>query len=206
MRFFPTLNQRLTLGRKIGIGVGVGCLVALAVISAIGPGQGPTQDEAATTGTTSAPAPAQSLTLPVLGRKDAAVSLGQYRGRGLLVNFFASWCPPCKAETPLLARFYRAHRGQVAIIGVDVSDGTAAALRFVRSAGVAYPVGVDPTGRAATRWGVVAIPQTFFLNPAHYVVKRVFGAVTLAELDAGLARMRGAGPARTHGAEPARTH
>jgi thiol-disulfide isomerase/thioredoxin len=186
--------RRLTPGHKIGIGVCVCCLVALAVISALGPGKSAPQDDAATT---SAPVPAQSLTLPALGGKGAPVSLGQYRGRGVLVNFFASWCVPCKAETPLLARFYRAHHGEVAIIGVDVSDGTANALRFIHSAGVAYPIGVDPTGLAATRWGVVAIPQTFFLDPAHDVVKRVFGAVTLAELDAGLAQMHSAG---LHGA------
>lgn len=137
-----------------------------------------------------APPAAKSLSLRPLGQAGHELSLNQYRGRAVVINFFASWCVPCKKETPLLARFFRAHHGQVPIIGVDVNDSSAAAMRFIRGAGVTYPVGSDPTGTAATRYGVVAIPQTFFLDPSHHVVRRVFGAVTLAELNAGLARMR----------------
>jgi cytochrome c biogenesis protein CcmG/thiol:disulfide interchange protein DsbE len=176
------IPRGLSRGRKIGIGIGACCLVAVALISVIGSANG-------STGKPSPPAAAQSLTLSALGRAGAHVSLNQYRGRALIVNFFASWCVPCKKETPLLAGFYRAHHGQVAIIGVDVNDGTASAEKFTRSAGVAYPIGTDPTGQTATNWGVVAIPQTFFLNPSHHIVKRVFGAVTQADLGSGLARM-----------------
>jgi cytochrome c biogenesis protein CcmG/thiol:disulfide interchange protein DsbE len=173
----------LSRGRKIGIAVGAGCLAALALVSAIGSANG-------STGKPAPPAPAKSLTLPALGRPGATVSLGQYRGRAVVVNFFASWCVPCKQETPLLARFYKAQHGRVAIIGVDVNDGAASAEKFTRSAGVTYPLGTDPAGLNAIRWGVVGIPQTFFLNPSHHIVKRVFGAVTLADLNSGLARMR----------------
>lgn len=177
------MPRGLSRGRKIGIGVGACCLVAVVLVSVIGSADG-------STGKSAPPALAKSLTLAALGRSGVKVSLNQYQGRALVVNFFASWCIPCKKETPLLARFYRAQHGRVAIIGVDVNDGTAAAEKFTRSAGVAYPVGTDPTGLTATRWDVVAIPQTFFLNPSHHIVKRVFGAVTQADLDSGLARMR----------------
>ena len=68
------------------------------------------------------------------------------------------------------------------MIGVDVNDPTAAALRFVRKAGVTYPVAVDRSAATASAWGVVAIPQTFFLDAERHVVRRVFGAVTRAEL------------------------
>jgi thiol-disulfide isomerase/thioredoxin len=175
----------LSRGGKIGLGVGACCLVAIALVSVIGSANG-------ATGKPAPPPPAKSLTLAALGKPGTRVSLTQYRGRGLIVNFFASWCAPCKKETPLLARFYLAHHGQVAIIGVDENDGTAAAEKFTRSAGVAYPIGTDPAGLTATRWGVVAIPQTFFLNPSHHIVKRVFGQVTQADLDSGLTRMRSA--------------
>lgn len=180
------MPRGLTRGRKIGIGVGACCLVALVLVSVIGSADG-------STGKPAPPAPpalAKSLTLSALGHSGTKVSLAQYQGRALLVNFFASWCIPCKKETPLLARFYRADHGQVAIIGVDVNDGTAAAEKFTKAAGVSYPIGIDPTGLTATNWSVVAIPQTFFLNPSHHIVKRVFGAVTQADLDSGLARMR----------------
>jgi thiol-disulfide isomerase/thioredoxin len=173
----------LSPGRKIGIGIGACFLVVVALAGVIGSANG-------STGKQGPPPAAQSLTLAALGRPGGHVSLNQYRGRAVMVNFFASWCVPCKKETPLLARFYLAQHGQVPVIGVDENDGTGAAEKFTRSAGVAYPIGTDPVGQTATRWGVVAIPQTFFLNASHHIVKRVFGALTQADLDSGLARMR----------------
>lgn len=171
----------LTRTHKIIIAASACAIVALALVAGLGSADGSAH--------TALPA-AKALALRPLSGAGPQLSLNQYRGRPVLINFFASWCGPCKKETPLLARFYRAHHGQVPILGVDVNDNPAAAKRFVRTAGVGYPVGADPTGAAATRYGVVAIPQTFFLNASHHIVKRVFGAVTLTELDAGLARMR----------------
>ncbi len=131
------------------------------------------------------------FTLPALGNARERVSLAAYAGRPVVVNFFASWCVPCKKETPLLARFFRTPHGRVAMIGVDVNDAPAAALRFARRAGVTYAVGVDRTAATAEAWGVVAIPQTFFLDAGRHVVKRVFGAVTLAELTRDTALLAG---------------
>lgn len=170
----------LTRGHKIIIAASASALVAIGLVAGIGSADGSTH---------TAPPAAKALTLHPLSGTGPELSLNQYRGRAVVINFFASWCVPCKAETPLLARFFRAHHGHVPIIGVDVNDNTAAALRFTRKAGVTYPVGSDPAGAAATRYGVVAIPQTFFLNASHHVVKRVFGAVKPAELSAGLALM-----------------
>src|SRR6266516_5118095 len=136
------------------------------------------------------------FTLPALGNPRERVSLAAYAGRPVVVNFFASWCVPCKKETPLLARFFRVPRGRVVMIGVDVNDAPAAALTFVRKAGLTYPVGVDRSAATATAWGVVAIPQTFFLNAGRRVVRRVFGAVTLAELTRDTAELAAASGAR----------
>src|SRR5487761_305312 len=172
----------LSRGRKIVIAVSTCCLAALILIVSIGAAGGSARASAAQ------PA-AGPFTLHALGRA-GTVSLSQYAGRPVVVNFFASWCGPCKKETPLLARFYRARHGQVAVVGVDVNDSAASALAFVRQAGVSYPVGSDPTVAAATAYGVIALPQTFFLNAGHRVVKRVFGALTEADLTAGLAGMR----------------
>jgi thiol-disulfide isomerase/thioredoxin len=175
--------RALSPGRKIGLGIGACCLVVVALVGVLGSADGSTAKQGP-------PPAAQSLTLPALGRAGAHVSLNQYRGRAVMVNFFASWCTMCKQETPLLARFYLARRGQVPVIGVDENDGTGAAEKFTKSDGVAFPIGTDPVGLTATRWGVVAIPQTFFLNASHHIVKRVFGALTQADLDSGLTRMR----------------
>ena len=128
-----------------------------------------------------APAPrAPAFTLAQLGHAGQHISLAQYAGHPLILNFFASWCEPCQRETPLIARFYRSHRRSVIIVGIDVNDSTSAGLAFARKMGVAYPVASDPSPMSmALSYGVTALPQTFFLNPQHRIVKRVIRAVTL---------------------------
>ncbi len=130
---------------------------------------------------------APTFGLPVLGHSGRQVSLAGYAGQPLIVNFFASWCDPCKQETPLLARFYRAERGKVALVGLDENDAPGSALSFTRANGVTYPVGWDPQFAAASAYGVDGLPQTFFLNARHRIVDRVFGAVTLADINRGIA-------------------
>jgi cytochrome c biogenesis protein CcmG, thiol:disulfide interchange protein DsbE len=127
----------------------------------------------------SPPVRARSFSLPELGNASVTVSLASYAGRPVIVNFFASWCGPCQRETPLLARFYASEHGRLIILGVDANDETAAALRFVTKAGVRYPVGYDPfPSPVTTSYGVLALPQTFFLNAKHQIVAKVMGAVT----------------------------
>jgi thiol-disulfide isomerase/thioredoxin len=156
-------------------------IVVIAVLSLAGGGSG--------ADTRALPA-ARSFTLPVLGHPGEKISLAAFAGRPVIVNFFASWCPPCKRETPTLARFYRESGGRIAMIGVDSNDKAGPALRFVRSAGVRYPVGSDPLPAATTiSYGVYGLPQTFFLNAQHQIVKRIFGAVTMRELGQAVALM-----------------
>jgi cytochrome c biogenesis protein CcmG, thiol:disulfide interchange protein DsbE len=130
---------------------------------------------------------ARAFSLPALGHSGQQVALSGYRGQPLIVNFFASWCEPCQRETPLLAAFYRSEKGKVALVGLDENDVVGNATTFTRKEGVSYPVGWDPGGAAATAYGVNALPQTFFLNAKHQVVDRVFGAVTLDDLNKGIA-------------------
>jgi cytochrome c biogenesis protein CcmG, thiol:disulfide interchange protein DsbE len=136
-----------------------------------------------------APPPAPLFTLPSLRDPVQQVSLSAYRGHPVILNFFASWCGPCQRETPLLARFYRASRGNVVIIGVDADDKAPAARRFVAANGVTYPVGFESTSAVADAYGVseIGIPETFFLDSRHRIVKRILGDVTAAALTAGVA-------------------
>lgn len=89
--------------------------------------------------------------------------LATLRGRRVVVNFFAQWCPACNAEAPDLAAFARAHP-DVAFVGVDVNDKVAAGREFVHAYGLTYPVVSDPRGAIAGAWGVTGIPATFFLD------------------------------------------
>jgi thiol-disulfide isomerase/thioredoxin len=143
--------------------------------------------------TSGSPAPnypaAANFTLPVLGNAGQQLSLSQYQGKPVIVNFFASWCEPCQTETPLLASWYKQQHGKVALLGLDENDTTANAQKFVAAKGVSYPVGFDPNTVAASSYSVDALPQTFFLNAQHRIVQHLYGAVTKAELAKGLSLM-----------------
>jgi cytochrome c biogenesis protein CcmG/thiol:disulfide interchange protein DsbE len=163
-----------------------GSLTAFAVASSASGASG-APDQARPAGHPAAAA----FSLPALGQSGSPVSLRSYQGKPLIVNFFASWCDPCQRETPLLATFYRTELGKVAIVGLDENDVRANAMSFTHRYGVGYPVGFDPTATVATAYGVIALPQTFFLDARHHVVDRVFGAVTLADLSKGIALATG---------------
>ena len=158
---------------------------SLIAISVVGSASGQ-----AASGQAAQPAPvaAPAFSLPLLGDQSGQqVALSKYRGRPLIINFFASWCEPCKTETPLLAKFYRTQQSKVALVGLDENDTLGNATSFTHADGVSYPVGFDPHFTVATAYGVNALPQTFFLNARHEIVDRVFGKVTLASLNKGIA-------------------
>ena len=135
---------------------------------------------------------APSFSFPELGHPGQQVSLADYAGKPLIVNFFASWCPPCKQETPMLARFYRTEHGSVPLVGMDENDTKANALSFAKANGVTYPLAWDPGIVAGSAYDVAAMPQTFFLNAGHRIVYHVIGQITTAELHQGIALATGA--------------
>src|SRR5215469_1610397 len=178
-------GKRAATGLIVTVAV---CLVLVGVVIAI-------DATSHRTPTPAAPKPAPAFTLPSLRDPAQQVSLSAYRGQPVIVNFFASWCVPCKKETPLLAGFYRASGGKVAIIGVDADDSAPAARGFVTASKVGYPVGFEATSAVADAYGISGpgIPETFFLDARHRIVKRVLGGVSMKELTAGVALMKGTG-------------
>jgi cytochrome c biogenesis protein CcmG/thiol:disulfide interchange protein DsbE len=134
---------------------------------------------------------APAFRLAALGEPGRRVWLSQYAGQPVIVNFWASWCGPCQQETPLLARWHARH-GNVAVLGLDENDAAASALEFARAKGVSYPLAFDPDMRAASAYGVNALPQTFFLNARHQIVAHVAGVVTSAQLATDLSLMTAA--------------
>ena len=171
---------RLVLRHKLISG-----LVAIFVVAAVAV-------SLATSGTGGAPpAPvAAGFTLDSLTSPGQHITLSQYQGKPLIVNFWASWCEPCQQETPLLANWYNRQHGHVVIVGLDENDTAASALQFAKAKGVSYPIGVDPQLAAANAYGVTGLPQTFFLNAQHRIVDHVLGAVTQADLAKGLRLMQ----------------
>jgi thiol-disulfide isomerase/thioredoxin len=143
-------------------------------------------------GTTKNYPPAAAFSLTALGQPGQQVSLSQYAGKPVIVNFWASWCPPCQQETPLLASWYKQQHGHVVLLGLDENDNATSALEFAHAKGVSYPIGFDPNVIVASAYGVDGLPQTFFLNAQHRIVDHVLGAVTKAELAKGLGLMNSA--------------
>ena len=179
----PSAARRTAgLARRHKVITGVVALFVVAVIAV-----------SLATRSTQAPPPsdpaAAGFTLPALGQTGQQVSLSQYQGKPVIVNFWASWCPPCQQETPLLASWYKQQHGRVVLLGLDENDTTADALKFARAKGVSYPIGFDPKVKVALAYNVLELPQTFFLNAQHRIVDHVLGAVTQAELAKGLRLM-----------------
>ena len=170
---------RLVLRHKLISG-----LVAIFVVAAVAV-------SLATSGTGgSPPAPAAAgFTLDSLTSPGQHITLSQYQGKPLIVNFWASWCEPCQQETPLLASWYTSQHGHVIIVGLDENDTAASALKFARAKGVGYPLAFDPGMSAASAYGVIALPQTFFLNARHQIVAHSVGVVTPAQLATDLRLM-----------------
>jgi thiol-disulfide isomerase/thioredoxin len=139
---------------------------------------------------TGPPPLAKSFSLPQLGHPGSRVTLASYAGHPVIINFFASWCSPCQRETPMLAHWYESMHGRVHVLGIDSNDETAAALRFLQKTGVRYPVGFDPyPATTTTSYGVLALPQTFFLNARHRIVLHVLGPLTTKDLTRGVSLM-----------------
>ena len=104
------------------------------------------------------------------------LTLSDQRGKVLMLDFWASWCTPCRQEAPTLAKVYREFSGlPVEFNGVDIWDGREDARRFVSQFDVPYPTGVDPKGTIAIDYGVRGIPEKFFIGPDGAVLKKFTG-------------------------------
>ena len=131
---------------------------------------------------------ARGFSLPALMNADQRISLSDYAGQPLILNFCASWSPSCAAQTRLLALFYRLRPGLV-MVGIDSRDSRAAALRMLRASRVGYPVADDPAESVGGRYGVPGVPTTYFLNARHQIIWRTVGYVHWARLKLELKAM-----------------
>ena len=120
--------------------------------------------------------PAPDFTLALFDGSE--LSLSELRGWPVVVNFWASWCPPCREESHELERTWRANRANdVWFVGLDIQDVKKDALAYLKEFGITYPNGRDVDGKITVDYGVIGLPTTFFVNRKGIVERRWVGAI-----------------------------
>jgi len=121
--------------------------------------------------------PAPSFTLPDLSGKN--VSLAEHRGKVVLVNFWATWCPPCREEIPSMVRLNTIMAGkpfQMLCISIN-EEGKKEVDSFLSTQKITLPVLLDPANQVARLYGITGVPETFIVDPKGVVVKHVVGGL-----------------------------
>lgn len=122
---------------------------------------------------------APHFSLPTLDGQQ--ISLDQFRGKTVVLNFWGSWCPPCEDEAPVLRDFAATLDANTVLVGIDIWDREADAVAFVQKHGLSYPNAVDSNGRTTIDYGVGGIPETFFIGPDGALLGKYNGPVTSVE-------------------------
>jgi cytochrome c biogenesis protein CcmG/thiol:disulfide interchange protein DsbE len=166
--------------------IAVAALVGLLVYGVASKGEDRTLEDAIANGDRPA---APDRALPVLGGRGER-SLASFKGKPVVLNFWASWCTPCKDEAPLLERAQsRLERAGGTVLGVTYRDASADSSAFVRRFRLSYPSVRDVEGELAKDYGTRALPETFVIDAEGRVADIKRGVVDRAFLDAALAKV-----------------
>lgn len=129
---------------------------------------------------------------------DKTVRLADYRGRWVVLNYFATWCVPCRLEHDDLVRFQQAHEpprtmpSDATVLAVIYDDSTQAVREFRQKEGGTWPMLTDPKGRIALNYGVAGVPESYLIDPSGVVVSKVVGGVRYEDLEKLLVRAKAA--------------
>lgn len=119
------------------------------------------------------------------------VDLDQYKGKVVVVNFFASWCLPCAQENPALVRVYERYRGSdVVLLGVNIQETRENGLAYVQRMGMTWPTLADDDGRVTLSYGVMGPPETFFIGPDGVIAGRHIGPIDETTLVTAIEKLR----------------
>ena len=175
-------RRRLPLGRRtlIIVTVSVPVLAFLAILAWASATSGPARGglavndqivELSVGGEVAAP-----FTMSLVGGGE--FSSEELQGRVVMLDFWASWCPPCRDEAPALGQVYREYRDRgVEFVGINLWDNTGDAELFLQQQGHEYPNGFDDGGKIAISYGVRGIPEKFFLSAEGRIVRKFSGPV-----------------------------
>jgi len=132
--------------------------------------------------------PAPDFTLAVLSTHPGlSIHLASFKGKAVMLNFWASWCDPCKHEAPLLQATWQHVKGQgIVFLGIDFEDRQSDGLSFLQTYGITYPNVVDASGSVAINYGGTGVPETVFIDRHGVFVHKVIGELTEQTLDSNL--------------------
>ncbi|TVQ86213.1 MAG: TlpA family protein disulfide reductase [Deltaproteobacteria bacterium] len=164
------------------LGLGIGAVLLFAGVMVIGF----TQDPRALDTRVMVGATAPDFVLQDLD--GAEVELASLKGRPVVINFWSTWCQPCKVEHPLLQRAPALYP-DVAFVGVLYQDKPEAARSYLKRAPVDYAQLVDPAGKVAIAYGVTGVPETFFIDPHGRITHKLARALTAEDLAENLEPM-----------------
>jgi len=138
----------------------------------------------------SGPAALAGSAAPVFQLRDdrgTAVSLDMYRGHVVVMNLWASWCPPCRAEMPDLQRLAQAYSGTgLAIVGVNEGESSERARAFADSLAIRFPIWIDDRQQYGRTYGALGLPTTVILDRRGIVARGFDGALTYAQMQAAV--------------------
>lgn len=177
------------LSRAIRVGVVV-AIAALVIVLLLAFRRDPHDIRTGTVGK-----PAAAFTIQKLDGT-GSLALDDSRGKVVVVNFFASWCIPCKEENPALVRVYERYRasGDVQFIGVLYQDARDTGLKYVNDNGVVWPTASDDDGRVAFAYGVFGIPETYFIDGSGVIQGRHIGPIDESTLVTAIDCLRSKSP------------
>lgn len=176
-------SQTLSFATMKLAGMALGAVLAAVLLASLGWGLMRATQKA---GPTLVGSPAPSLSIQSLDGK--RVRLADLRETPVVVNFWASWCTPCRQEAPVLNAAAVKYAGRVQFLGVDIQDSDAAARSYQAQVQSPYPVGPAVEGKYQD-WGVTAPPETFFIDRSGVVNSRVIGPLSQHALEIYLSQL-----------------
>lgn len=134
---------------------------------------------------------APDFTLAMLGSSSgkSALSLSDFKGKSVVLNFWASWCAPCKDELPLLESTWKRMRAQgkdVVFLGIDYQESSSTATSFLQQNSISYPTVLDANGSVALKYGITSLPDTIFIDHNGTVISKVSREITAQALSSNL--------------------